>query len=121
MATELFICRMAGFPVVRNNLMMATFEGTPKIPEAKALSFDMDWTESMAHMVLEEGRSIRADYEKAQETGEHPAAYSVAKADQFPCSYCNYPRQAESNAMAACNDHARWPGVKAQPVFQGAK
>lgn len=107
MATEMYIGRRMGYPIQRNHLLMASWEGTPKISEPRCSVITMEWSESLAQIPEEVGRQIIQDYDQAYTMGRWPQPYPIHKWDSFPCSYCNYSRLADLNTIG-CEEQGEW-------------
>jgi hypothetical protein len=111
MATELFIARKQGLNVVRNNLMLFSWEGTPKMSRPRVKVVELDWDESLATIPTTIADEIHADAAQALMFNQWPQALPKTSWDVWPCGYCKWSRLGdymEVNPIPACDDHAAW-------------
>lgn len=107
MATEMYIGRRMGYPINRSHLLLASWEGTPKITDPHCRVVTMEWEESMATIPEEIGRQLIQDYDSAYTMDRWPQAYPVHKWGSFPCSYCQYSRLADFSTIG-CEEQGEW-------------
>lgn len=107
MATELYIGRAMGYPIVRTNLMLATWESTPRMSKIQAPVIPMDWDESLALIPEEVARELILDYWKVFDEGKWPTAEPAHKWDDWPCSYCQYSRVSTFDTIG-CTEPQEW-------------
>lgn len=107
MATEMYIGRRMGYPIQRSHLLLATWEGTPKITDPHCRIATMEWHESLAQIPEEVGRQLIQDYDAAYTMGQWPAPYPQHKWDSWPCQYCNFSRLATFDTIG-CEEQSEW-------------
>jgi hypothetical protein len=107
MATELFISRRAGLEVVQNNLIMLSWEGTPKSSRPRLKAITLDWDDSLATIPEVAAEEIRDDAARALMFNQWPQALPTTSWDVWPCSYCRFARLGDFE-VPACDDHEAW-------------
>jgi hypothetical protein len=107
MATEMYIGRKMGYPIMRNHLMMVTTEGTPKISDPHCRVVTMQWDESLAGIPEAVGRQLVEDYNRAYTRDQWPEAEPAHKWDSWPSSYCRYSRLGDANTVG-CTEQWAW-------------
>jgi hypothetical protein len=112
MATEMYIGRKMGYPIVRNHLMMVTTEGTPKISDPHCRIVTMQWNESLASIPEAIGRELVDDLGRAHAHGQWPEAEPAHKWDSWPCNYCRWPRLGSTD-LIGCEEQSEWARFQA--------
>ncbi len=107
MATELYIGRKMGYPLQRSHLLLASWEGTPKINDPHCHVVTMEWDESLSLIPETVGQQLIEDYDQAYTVDRWPEPYPIHKWDSFPCSYCNYSRTANFETIG-CEEQGEW-------------
>lgn len=107
MATEMYIGRRMGYPIQRSHLLLASWEGTPKMSDPHCRVVTMEWEEGLATIPEEVARTIIQDYDAAYTMGQWPQAYPIHKWDSWPCNYCNYSRTADFETIG-CEEQGEW-------------
>ena len=92
--TELLVCRMAGWTVAANNLLVGTWEGTPSSPRPDMVCYRVEYDPAVGNRIMERAQEILSDAENFDARGELPPAIPLAygKPAKFPCGYCRYSR-----------------------------
>lgn len=111
---EMFIGRRMGLPIVRNHVLVYSFEGfLPQSEEAKsgyavnALVETVDWEDGMERWVLSRTEEILED-DRAADQGVWVPAYPADNANKWPCSYCSHSRIAFEPGMTPCEENEKW-------------
>jgi hypothetical protein len=110
MITEMFISRMQGIPVVENNLLLFSWEGTVKASKPRVKAITMPWESAMEATVMEMAHQVYKDASNALVNNVWPQAYPKTSWDVWPCGYCSFARLGDLE-IPACDDHAKWKGV----------
>jgi hypothetical protein len=107
MATELFIARKAGLDVVESNLLLFSWEGTPKLNRPRVKAVTLPWDESLATVPERAAVEIHEAAAKALMFNQWPKAFPATSWDVWPCSYCRFARLGDFD-VPACDDHEKW-------------
>lgn len=107
MATELFITRKQGIPVMANHLLLFSWDSLPKNNRPRVKAITLDWDASLATIPQEAAEQIHVNATTALAQNVWPAAYPVTSWDVWPCSYCRYARLGSFD-VPACDDHDKW-------------
>jgi hypothetical protein len=106
LATELLICQRAGWPVVRNHLLLFSWDGLPGT-RVLCWSYTVEADPDILHMPLTRFQELVEDLMVYEEQDVMPAPLAKHMADSFPCSYCRYNRLGEAG-IPACDNAAAW-------------
>lgn len=107
MATEMFIARGTGIPVMRSHLVLFSWEGTPKSNRPRIKVVTQEWDRSLASIPEQAAEEIHAAAAQALMFGRWPDAFPATSWDVWPCSYCRFARLGDFE-IPACDDHRRW-------------
>jgi hypothetical protein len=107
MATEMFIARKQGLPVMANHLLLFSWDSIPKNNKPRVKAITLEWDASLATIPEEAARQIHYDATLALAQNVWPAAYPVTSWDVWPCSYCRYARLGDFE-VPGCDDHDKW-------------
>jgi hypothetical protein len=107
MATELYISRRSGLEVVENNLVMLSWEGTPKSSKPRIKAITLEWDESLATIPEMAAQEIHDAAARALMFNQWPEAYPATSWDVWPCSYCRFARLGDFE-VPGCDDHEKW-------------
>jgi hypothetical protein len=107
MATELYISRRSGLQVTENNLIMLSWEGTPKSSKPRLRAITLDWDESLTTIPEVAAEEIYDDAARALMSNVWPEALPSTSWDVWPCSYCRFARLGDFE-VPACDDHEKW-------------
>lgn len=98
--------------VVRNNLVLFTWEHTPKLSHPRIKVVELPWEEDMVTIPLAAADELEQDAARALAMGIWPEPYPEHQWDTWPCSYCQYSRLGDyidpKNILPKCDDHAAW-------------
>src|SRR6266699_6870905 len=107
MATEMYIARRSGLSVVENNLLLFSWEGTPKLNRPRIKAITLPWDESLATIPEMAADEIHADAAQALMFNQWPQALPATSWDVWPCSYCRFARLGDFE-VPSCDDHEKW-------------
>jgi hypothetical protein len=107
MSTELYIARRAGLEVVENNLVLLSWEGTPKSSKPRIKAITLPWEDSLATIPEVAAEEIHDDAARALMFNQWPQALPATSWDVWPCSYCRFARLGDFE-VPACDDHEKW-------------
>lgn len=107
MATEMYILRRMGYPVMRSYLFAGAWELTGKSPQPSVHVATMPWEPAMRQVPEEIAREIVLDADAARNTDMWPEAEKEAAWDAFPCSYCQYSRLGNFEIIG-CTEQQEW-------------
>jgi hypothetical protein len=119
MATEMFIARRAGIEVIRNTLLLFSWEGSPKNNRPRVKAIDLEWDESLASIPEQAAWEINDAAAKALLHNTWPQAYPATSWDIWPCGYCRYARLGDFE-VPACDDHERWRSNESKQSVGGS-
>lgn len=121
MIEEMFITRQvsyvdedAALTVVRNNLVLFSWEHTGKHKKPRATVVPLDWDGSMNALPRAVAAEIEEEVARALAQGIWPEAYPEHQWDVWPCAYCPYSRLGDytnpdpAEHLPKCDDHAKW-------------
>ncbi len=91
---EMLVCRMAGYDVEANNLLIGTWEGTPSSVKPSIICYRVPWDPEAANRVMMIAKEIRDDANRFKFFGQLPEAipFKYNRPALFPCGYCKYAR-----------------------------
>ena len=107
MATELYIGRRNGLELAESNLLLLSWEGTPKSSRPRIKAITLPWEDSLATIPEVAAEQIHDDAARALMFNIWPEALPATSWDVWPCSYCRFARLGDLD-VPACDDHEKW-------------